>query len=275
MRIKQFINSEVRVTKMKGLTILTVTALAGMLFSLQAYAVYTGTVDLELNGYGAGGRVAFWASNDDNYDPTQYWTYEARFSSAQAGIYNQVKLSSTGEGDLLPDRFGGFCVEIGQQRMDGKYNVAFPKDAPDPGEYSGGAMGQEKATLLRKMWSMAFDDAWYERDYLQTAANNQAAEAFGVAVWEIVHERSDIYDVTDGSFLVSPWLWEDQVDLGNDYVNNLIADAMNYDGPLANLRVLTSPEGQDILVEVPEPSTTVLMGSGLLMALGLFRRRKR
>jgi len=264
--------------KVKSLTILVMAAFAVMLLSLPAHALYTGTVDVEINGFGANAGVGVWVSSDDDYDPTKFWTYEKRYSCAASGVYNYTKLGSTGEGNFLPDDFGGFCVELGAPRKNGTYDLVMPKDGPDPGTYSGGAMGTDKADLLRKLWGMAFEKAWYADESTQSQANKDAAEAFGVAVWEIVHERSGVYDVTNGSFLVTPWSWECQVNLGSDYVNQLIADAEQYGGSLPVLRIMTmcptEDNGQDILVEIPEPGSVSMIAFSLMGMLVFFRRRR-
>jgi hypothetical protein len=263
---------------MKSLTILVMAAFAVMLFALPAHALYTGTVDVEIDGFGANAGVGMWVSCDDDYDPANPQTYEKKYLCVTSGIYSYIKLGSTGEGNFLPDRFGGFCVELDAPRENGTYNLIMPEDGPDPGVCAGGAMGTDKAELLRKLWGMAFDKAWYAPEATQSQANKDAAEAFGVAVWEIVHERSGLYDVTDGSCMVSPYIWDCQVNLGTDYVNQLIADAEQYGGPLPTLRIMsmcpTEENGQDILVEIPEPGSVSMIAFGLVGLLAFFRRRQ-
>lgn len=263
--------------RVRSLTILIMAAFAVMLFALPARALYTGTVDVEINGFGANAGVGVWVSCDDDYDPTKFWTYEKRYTCVTSGMYNYTKLGSTGEGNFLPDEFGGFCVELDAPRKNGTYNLVMPEDGPIPGDCGGGAMGTDKADLLRKLWGMAFDKAWYAPEGTQSQANNDAAEAFGIAVWEIVHERSGGYDVTDGSFMVSPLSWDCQINLGKDYVNQLIADAEQYGGPLPVLRIMSmwdrEENGQDILVEIPEPGSVSMIAFGLVGMLVFFRRR--
>jgi hypothetical protein len=265
---------------MKKLTLLLLCFFTILICSLPANAVTVlGTIQIEENGLGACGKVGFWASTNDTYNPSNENSYEIRQSDVYCGVYDFTKISGTGEADLIPDEFGAVCVDVSQYRKNGNFNILMPEDAPDQNSYPGGPIGSGKADLLCKLWGMAFDDAWLAPYSTQSSDNKKNAEAFGFAVWEVVNERSGIYNVGSGSFMVAPSWYGKQLDLGNLYANQLIADAMNYTGEKADLRIITNACGQDFLVEVedheiPEPSAAFMIGTGVFGILAFLRKRR-
>jgi hypothetical protein len=265
---------------MRKLSILTFVFLCVLLFSVSVKATTVlGTINMNENGLGACGKVGFWASTNDTYSPSNEYSYEIRQSDVYCGVYNFLKISGTGEADLIPDGFGAVCVDVGQYRRNGTFNIIMPEEAPDQNSYPGGPIGTAKADLLSKLWGMAFDDAWLGNYSSQSDINKKNAEAFGFAVWEIVNERSGVYDVANGSFMVAPTWDGKQLDLGNSNVNQLIMDAVNYTGAKADLRVVTNACGQDFLVEVeggeiPEPGALFMTLAGVFGILTLVRKRR-
>jgi len=242
-------------------------------------ATVLGTIEIEENGLGACGKVGFWASTNDSYNPSYQSTYEIKEDDVYCGVYNFQKISGTGDADLISELFGAVCVDVGQYRRNGDFHILNPEDAPDQNSYPGGPIGSEKADILSKLWGMAFDEGWLGNYSSQSSDNKKKAEAFGFAVWEIVNERSSFFDVARGSFKINSSWDAKQLDLGNSYVNQLIEDAINYTGEKTDLRIITNACGQDFLVEVedgeiPEPGSVFMIAAGMLGMLGIMKRRK-
>jgi hypothetical protein len=143
-----------------------------------------------------------------------------------------------------------------QQRFTGLHDVIPVEEAPIPSLY-GSPMGTIKANYVRELWGRNFDPAW------TAGVNTQMAEAFNACLWEIIYETTSettTWDVTSGTGFyatdIEEWAtansWLDQLD-GNAtyYVDNLLA--------------ISTPDGQDFLVQVPEPTTLTLLVMGSLL----------
>ena len=186
-----------------------------------------------------------------------------------AGLYKFQKLSITPDGTENPafymdDVFGGYCIDI-DQRISFSQTVTWTlkplEEAPVNLLHS--PMGEDKATLLRRLWGSYFGDP-------------HSAE-FQVAVWEVLAEDpANDYDVTSGRFYATvPYNPTFDVEVDRVMINSWL-DAITsptYSGPEASvIWALTNAVSQDfaVLIEtggqppVPEPLTvaTVLMGCG-------------
>jgi len=218
-------------------------------------------VEMEHDGFGAKGVITIWGGGHSGL-------------SVYGGAYMFEKTGGAGEGELWPDGpIGGFCMDLAQWLGSSSltYEVLKPEEGPRPTTFLGGPMGEDKADYLRELWGRFFDPSWVGGGSFTSEQNNQA-EAFAAAVWEIIYEdlpaSASAWDVSsDGS----------AGDLGFRATNldsataNAWLHALDGTGPKANLRGLSNNCKQDFLVEVPEPATVALLGLGTLI---LFYRRR-
>jgi len=105
--------------------------------------------------------------------------------------------------------------------------------------------------------------------YSQDVQGNLDAAALGVAIWEVVYETSDNFDVTDGYFSITGN--SDVAEAANDLLSTL---PDNYETQW-DMIVLHSQCIQDMIIPtspIPEPATLTVLTLG---ALGLIIRRRR
>src|SRR5690606_35363701 len=123
----------------------------------------------------------------------------------------------------------------------------------------GETLGTTKANYLRELWARYYDSAWTSGSY--TGQDNQAAEAFAAAVWEIVYEKLPSspaeWDVTvDGTSGLGGFRAQDlDWATANKWLQSLTGG-----GAKADLRVFVCDGQQNYLVAVPEPATLILLG---------------
>lgn len=181
-----------------------------------------------------------------------------------AGIMNFQILPGTTETFLgnVGDTFTAFCIDLGNTISTSQsytWNVVDPSVAPDPNVYSDGPISASELLALQKLIGAVPVSS------LTTAT---LASAFQAAVWEIVNEASNIYDVTTGDFIAGG-------NLNTALANQMLTDSAGYTGPLPQLAALTSPCAQDLLVIIPEPATLATLSTGMcVLALRLKRRRR-
>ena len=196
---------------------------------------------------------------------------------AHSGVYNLGLRNAT---ITTPNKFGmeglgdisnwGFCIEMqyssGSWRL---YNIVDVEDAPlnagPPENGSRVPMGDDKADYIRELWAAVNPSP---------AMGNVNASAFQVAVWEIIYEDAQAWDVDawDGSDLANTSSF---MVSGNATV---ISTAQGWldglgGGPLQNnLAALSRGDTQDYIVKVPVPGA-VLLGILGLGAVGVKLRK--
>ena len=147
-----------------------------------------------------------------------------------------------------------------------------PEEAQKPTTFLGEKIGSEKAGYLSELWGRYFDEAWVASESFTTQQDNDA-EAFAVAVWEIIYE-----DLPE-----SPLMWDVAVDstagplgfrCGNADISlaNDMLHSLDGTGPKTDLRAFVNSCKQDYIVEVPEPATILLLG---LSSLALIRGKRK
>ncbi len=257
-----------------------------------ALAVSYGNAYIRFNSVNPSSNIEIWAGSYHYSHP------------GGAGVYNY--LLNTGSPLTTWDEligyenetitFHGFCSELGQYTNGwDTYNVVSADQAPYPGAYVAGGpgpMGLTKYAALRELWGRfgpAVDDwdswtDWSSWPGSQNTAQGQAyAEAFQIALWEIVFEDpANNYDVAGGYLHVNPAT----VNLsgGVAEINNWLSQ-INGDGPLAELRAFVNPNYQDVMTclpklppsppPVPEPVTGLGVMLGISSLAGYFRRQRK
>lgn len=216
--------------------------LAGVALTSPAGATILGTVNIQGHNCGLS-------------DMGQLWGGGLSGGTYYTGVYSWTNSGGTGLGTLVPN--WGFCIELIQGPYAGWQSVIPLNEAPVPSAY-GTPMGTVKANYVRELWGRNFDPTW------PTGANRKTAEAFSAALYEIIYE-TDAWDVTSGAGFHAT------IDLpgtANLWLSQLNGDTA-YFAP--NLVATSTLEGQDYLVQVPEPATIGLLGLG---ALSLLRRKR-
>lgn len=204
------------------------------------------------------------------------------------------------EPDTGTNYFPAFCIEALATQKNGQHAIRAAGDAPIAnGDY--GPMGTNGQIALERLFAAyTFDDF---DTYDEWAAKGNAYNmAFQLAIWEIVYENSiHSYNVANsiddsstytGSYNVSVndgLFWSTSGDSTLIAAANAwLAYANNANGARANIAALVykngTESGQDFVVRLDGSTTTdnpvplppaVLMGFGLLGALGLARRIRR
>ncbi len=169
----------------------------------------------------------------------------------------------------------GFCVDLRQTSSYAMqpYDVTALENAPQDGGSPYSPMGT-KADAIRELWGEHFADI---------GADNNAAAAFQMAIWEIIYEADGVtWDATSGdlriggagdtavSSVANGWL--DDINDGSTTMKTTL---------LAVTNVTTATKYQDFVFDaeggdtppVPEPITTASLFAGL-SGLGVYMRRR-
>ncbi len=226
-----------------------------------AYATTLGTADLISTHFGANQAID---------------VYGAGYSGQEiyAGVYMLTKSAGSGVSEIWPNgtNIAGFCVEAEELYPNTVTNYDLVTTESATVTILGEAVGTEKAALLSELWGRYYDSSWEDGSY--STSENNAASAFGAAVWEIIYEdlpsSSADYDVSVDNTIGIGGFASTTVDeaLANSWLQSLDGT-----GTMATLMIFTADGSQNYLVAVPEPMTVLLLGMG--GALSVVRRRRR
>jgi hypothetical protein len=229
-----------RVTKVSVAVVLV-----GVVLISTANATILGTVDIQNH-------------NNSLSDTGTLWGGNLIGLYAYTGIYSWTNMGGTDLGALVPN--WGFCIELTQGPYNGWQNVVSLDEAPD----SMGGMGTTKANYIRELWGRDFNPDWITNP---TPANIQLAGAFGVAIWEILYETDPRpWDVTSGTGFHASGVVDAAI--ANAWLAALNGDPAYFAN---NLVATSTPNGQDYVVQIPEPAMICLLGLG---GLALMRKRR-
>ncbi|MFA5251836.1 MAG: hypothetical protein WC454_04550 [Phycisphaerae bacterium] len=220
--------------------------LVGIALSSTASATLLGTVNIQNHNNGL---------SDTGY----LWGGGLAGLNGYTGVYSWTNAGGTGLGTEVPN--WGFCIELTQAPYTGWQNVVPLNEASLPAAY-GTPVGNTKADYIRELWGRYFDPTWI------TSANRQMAEAFGVALWEIIYETGSTWNVSSGSGFRATGI--EQAATANFWLSQLNGDTVYFAN---NLVATSSPYGQDFLIQlpksvvIPEPVTFLMLGLGTLAAV--------
>ena len=203
------------------------------------------------------GTVNIQNHNNSYSDQGQLWGGGLNGGTYFTGVYSWTNTGGTGLGTQVPN--WGFCIELTQEARNGWQNILPLAEAPLPAyPIYGTPMGVTKANYIRELWGRDFDPTW------AIGANRQMAEAFNVAIWEIIYETDPIWDVTTGASFRAGSI--EQAATANLWLSQLNGNTAYFATGL-----VATDDGQDYIVQIPEPATLSLLAVG---AAALLRRRK-
>ena len=176
----------------------------------------------------------------------------------------------------VPLSFYTFCIEPREFLSPGQV-VTYSLAPLEQGTTNIGGMGAARANAVRELLGRYYPD-------FSIAVNVETGAAIQAALWEIIRETAQTigtYDLGTGDVQYRTWS-----DTGVRDLSQAMLSSLTGTGPMVNttgVQALILAGGtQDTLVQfswggyagsVPEPTTTLTLGAGLL-ALGLLRRRK-
>jgi len=119
--------------------------------------------------------------------------------------------------------------------------------------------------------------AWVYSTYAPGVTTNDEAAAIQLALWDIVHDDGD--GLSAGNIQVAPTYSTTVITRANDIIAASLGQSSTNASFLHNASLSTGAPAQTLITayaaQVPEPSTTALIGlGGTLTMFGWFRRKK-
>jgi len=190
-------------------------------------------------------------------EQAQLWGGGLNGDTYFTGVYSWTNMGGTDAGLYVPN--WGFCIELTQEARNGWQDVIPLAEAPLPAyPIYGTPMGEIKANYIRELWGRNFDPTW------ATGANREYAEAFSVCIWEIIYETDPVWNVNSGAGFHAGSI--QQADTANLWLSQLTYNSAYFASGL-----VATDDGQDYIVQIPEPATLSLLAIG---AAALLRKRK-
>jgi len=144
------------------------------------------------------------------------------------------------------------------------------------------AMDSGKAALIAQLWAQHYQTAWQASTYIYRGGSyggfapgepantteNQQALAMNFAIYEIFYDFNGTLaslNLNANSFIAktSGTNPVEAVNIAGQWLSSLLLP-QDYTGPQAQLLALTNSSLQDVIVEVPEPATMILLALGSL-----------
>ena len=159
------------------------------------------------------------------------------------------------KGNLDGAPFTAYCAELEQGFL---FNVDYEYTRMTAAAH----FGAQKSNDLSRLFTAT--NGWVH--------DASTAGAMQAAVWEVVHEMGSAYNLTSGTFTMSP---TGAGDTSNFAMFNSVLGNLNSYGPDLDVDVLHNPYYQDMIPvpSIPEPGTWALLVAGLGV-VGLLSRRR-